>query len=69
MNLVAELEIYAISTGKSVITRAFIDEVLGESAELIEKSNLAKNLIQTYKSLLMKNIKHTWKIMVHASTN
>ena len=41
MNLVAELEIYAISTGKSVITRAFIDEVLGKSAELIEKADLA----------------------------
>ncbi|WP_459904984.1 hypothetical protein [Enterococcus thailandicus] len=41
MNSAAELEIRAMSTEKSVITQAFIDEVLGKSAELIEKSDLA----------------------------
>ena len=41
MNSAAELEIRAMSTEKSVITQAFIDEVLAKSAELIEKSDLA----------------------------
>lgn len=41
MNSAAELEIRAMSTEKSVITQAFIDEVLGKSAELIEKADLA----------------------------
>lgn len=40
MNSAAEQEIRAMSTEKSVITQAFIDEVLGKSAELIEKSDL-----------------------------
>lgn len=41
MNSAADLEIRAMSTEKSCITQAFVDEILGKSKDLIEKADLA----------------------------
>ena len=41
MNTAADLEIRAMSTEKSCITQAFVDEILGKSKDLIEKADLA----------------------------